>query len=77
MSAQYNTSHTIHHIYDELRNFKLEVSNMLQNFNWGHTERVLVIKIWLGREGLQLIATLTQEEQEACNDEKGKFETLN
>ena len=40
-------------------------------------ERVSVIKNWLGREGLWLIATLTQKEQEACNDEKGLFETLN
>ena len=63
--------------YAELRNFELEVSNMLQNFNLGQTERVLNIKNWLGKEGLQLIATLTQEEQEACNDKKGLFKTLN
>ena len=51
---------------------------MLQNLNLGQTERVSVIKNWLGREDLQLTATLiTQEEQEACNDEKGLFKTLN
>ena len=44
---------------------------MLQNFNLGQTERVLVIRNWLGRVGLQPKATLTQEEQEAYNDEKG------
>ena len=60
--------------YAELRNFKLEIGNMLQNFNLGPKERVLVIKNWPGREGPQLIAILTQEEQE---DEKGLFETLN
>ena len=36
-----------------------------------------MIKNWLGREGLQLIATLTKEEQDTCNDEKSLFETLN
>ena len=35
-----------------------------------------MINNWLGREGLQLIATLTTEEQDACNDEKGLYETL-
>ena len=35
-----------------------------------------MIKNWLGREGLQLIATLTKEEQDVYNDEKGLFETL-
>ena len=49
---------------------------MLQNYNLGQIERVLVIKNLLGREGLQLIATLTIEEQDTCNDEKGLFETL-
>ena len=30
-----------------------------------------------GQEGLQLIATLTQDEQEACNNEKGLFDMIN
>ena len=63
--------------YAELRHFKLEVSNILQNFNLGQTERVSFIRNWLGRDILQLIATLTQEEQLACNDKKSLFETLN
>ena len=50
---------------------------MLQNYNLGQAEKVSVIKSWLGREGLQLIATLTKGEQDVCNDEKGMFETLN
>ena len=63
--------------YEELQNFRLEVSNMLQNYNLGQAEKVSVIKNWLGGEGLQLIVTLTKEEQDTCNDEKGLFETLN
>ena len=35
-----------------------------------------MIKNWLGRESLQLIATLTKEEQDACNDKKGQLETV-
>ena len=50
---------------------------MLQNHNLGQTEKVCIIKNWPGREDLQLIATLTQEEQEACNYEKGLFNPLN
>ena len=50
---------------------------MLQNYNLGQAEKVSIIKNWLGREGLQLISTLTQEEQEACNNEQGLFDTLN
>ena len=42
---------------------------MLQNLNLGQTERVSVIKNWLGREGLQQKATLTEKEKEACIDE--------
>ena len=49
---------------EELQNFKLEVSNMVQNYNLGQTEKVSIIKNWLGREGLQLITVLTNEEQE-------------
>ena len=63
--------------YAELRNLKLEVSNMLLSFDLGQTERAFVIKNWQDREGLQLTATLTQEEQETYNDEKGLFDTLN
>ena len=63
--------------YAKLRNFKLEVNNMLQSFNISQTEKVSNIENWLGRQGLQLLETLTQAEQEACNDEEGLFEKLN
>ena len=38
-------------------------------------ERVLIIK--LAKQSLQLLETLTQAEQEACDDEEGMFEKLN
>ena len=62
--------------YEELPDFKLEVTNVMQNYNLGQRGKVSVIKNWLGREGPQLIATLTQDEQEICNNEKGLFDTL-
>ena len=62
--------------YDELQNFQVEASNMLQNYNLGQREGVSVIKNWVDREGLQLMAHLTKEEQDGCNDEKGLFENL-
>ena len=34
------------------------------------------MKNWLGREGLHLTATLAQDNQEACNNEKGLFDTF-
>ena len=39
--------------YAEMRNFKLKVNNMFQNCNASQTERVAVIKNWLGRQDLQ------------------------
>ena len=50
---------------------------MLQNYHLGQTEKVSVIKNWLGREGLQLIAAHTDKEQEACNNENDLCDTHN
>ena len=55
----------------------LEVKSMLQNFNINTAERKSIIKDWLGRQGLQLLGTLIQSEQETCNDEEGLFVILN
>ena len=49
----------------------------MQHYNLDQMEKVSIIKNWLGREGLQLIGTLTQDEQKACNNEKGLFDMLN
>ena len=53
--------------YSELRNLRLKEKNMFQNFNISQTERISIIKNWLGRQGLQHFKILTQAEQEACN----------
>ena len=62
--------------YEELQNCKLEVSNVLQSNNLGQTKKVFIIQNWLGTEGLQLMATLTQDKNEACNNEKGLFDMV-
>ena len=62
-------------MYAKLRNFRMEVKIMSQNYNIIQAERVHIIKNWLGKQGLQLLETLTQVEQEACNDEESLLET--
>ena len=50
---------------------------MFQNFNISQTERVSIIKNWLGSQGLKLLETLTKAEWDACSEEEGLFEILN
>ena len=63
--------------YAELRIFRLEVNNMFQNYRISQAERVLIIKNWQGRQGLQLLEFLPQAKQETCNTEECLFEMLN
>ena len=51
--------------YTKFRIFKFEVKNMFQNYSISQAGRVPIIKHWLGRQGLQLLESLTQEKQEA------------
>ena len=37
---------------------------MLQNYRINQVERVSIIENWLGKQGLQLLESLTQAEQE-------------
>ena len=53
----------------------MQVKNIFQKDNIKQTEIVPIIKNWLGRQGLQLLETLKQAEQEAGNDEEGLSET--
>ena len=50
---------------------------MLQKFNISQSERILIKKNCLGRQGLQLLETLTQTEQEACSEEEVLLQILN
>ena len=59
----------------EVLNFKMEVTNILQMkmYELTEEEKVPIIKNWLGREGLQLIKTFTNE---TCKTARGLFSTL-
>ena len=63
--------------YIELFNFEMEVTNSVETkvYELTDKEKVPVIKEWLGREGLQLIKTFTNEEKEKCKTPKGLFGT--
>ena len=46
----------------------MEVTNIFltEHYDFGAAEKVPTAKKWLGREGLQLVQTLKQVEQESC-----------
>ena len=48
---------------------------MFQNYSMSQAERVPIVKKLAGRQGLQLLETICQAEQEACNAEEGLFKT--
>ena len=45
-------------------------------YNTPETDKLAVVKNWLGRKGLQYLETLTTVEKETCNIIDGLFETL-
>ena len=62
--------------YSELKTFRLEVNNVLSIYNIPQTDKLGVVKNWLGRKGLQYLETLMTAEKEACNTLEGLYETL-
>ena len=50
--------------YSKLRNFRLEVNNIITLYNTPHAEQLVIVKNWLGRKGLQFIESLTHVEKE-------------
>ena len=62
--------------YSELKTFWLEVNNILSTYNTPQTEKLALVKNWLGRKGLQYLETLTTAEKETCNTLEGLFKTL-
>ena len=63
--------------YTELKNFRLEVNNIFKRDSVKHTEILSIIKMCLGRQGLQFTETLTKEEYEICKTVEGLFNILN
>ena len=62
--------------YSELKTFRLEVNNILSTYNTPQTDKLTLVKNWLGRKGLQYLETLTSTEKETCNTLEGLFDTL-
>ena len=56
----------------------MEISNIFLKkcYDISDAEKILIIKIWLGREGLHVILTLTQVEQELCQTVTRMFTVL-
>ena len=63
-------------MYSELLNFEMEVTKILETKSYDLTneKKVLVIKNWIDREGLQLILrTFKNEDKEKCKTVKELF----
>ena len=62
--------------YSELKNIRLEVSNILATYNTPQAEQLVIVKHWLGRKGLQFIESLTNLGKDRCNTLEGLFKIL-
>ena len=62
--------------YSKLKTFRLEVNNVLSMYNTPQTDKLAVVKNWLGRKGFQYLETLMVVEKETCNTLECLFETL-
>ena len=62
--------------YSELKTFRLEVNNILSTHNTLQTDKLALVKNWLGRKGLQYLETLMTAEKETCNTLEGLFKML-
>ena len=62
--------------YHELKTFRPEVNNVLSTYKTPQTDKLELVKNWLGRKSLQYLETLTNTEKETCNMLEGLFKTL-
>ena len=62
--------------YSELKTFKLEINNILSTYNNLQAEQLTMVKIWLGRKGLQFLETLTNVEKMTCCTLGGLYNIL-
>ena len=49
--------------YTEWKAFILEVRNMLSTYNVQETDKIAMVKNWLGRKGLHYVESLTEGEK--------------
>ena len=62
--------------YSELKTFQLKVNNIFSKYNTPQTDKLVLVKKWLGRKGLKYLEILTMAEKETCNTQEDLFETL-
>ena len=62
--------------YTEWKAFILGVRNVLSTYNAHKSEKVAMVKNWLGRKGLHYLESLTEGEKEACDTLQGLINTL-
>ena len=62
--------------YTEWKAFILEVRNVLSTYNAQETDKITMVKNWLGRKGLHYIESLTEGKKEVCSTLEGLFDTL-
>ena len=62
--------------YSKLNTFRLKVNNILSTYNTQQADKLVLVKNWLGRKGLQYLETLMTTEKETCNTLEGLFDTL-
>ena len=54
----------------------MEVNNILSTYNTLQTDKLALVKNWLGRKGLQYLETLRNAEKETCKTLESLFEIL-
>ena len=52
--------------YTEWKAFILEVRNLLSTYNVQETDKITMVKNWLGRKGLHYIESLMEGEKDTC-----------
>ena len=62
--------------YSKLKNFRLEVNNILATYNTHQPEQLAIVKNWSDRKGMQFIELLTHAEKDTCNTLEGLFKIL-
>ena len=62
--------------YIKLKAFILKVKNVLSTYNLQETDKIAMVKNWLGRKGLHYIETLMEGEREICGMLEGLVDTL-
>ena len=62
--------------YTKWKDFILKVRNMLTTYNLQETDKIAMVKNWLGRKGLHYIESLTEGEIETCGMLEGLIDKL-